>query len=101
DAYCQGLAEAAGSVRQWHAYLSTSSVDARDRIGAGPWFNAAGVEIAASVDALHDDGLFSDDALDENGVAVPNGKTHPGENEHDVLTGSNQDGTSSGADCNG
>jgi hypothetical protein len=101
DDYCQGLAEAAGSVRQWHAYLSTSAVDARDRIGTGPWFNFEGVEIAASVAALHQDGLFSDDALDEYGDPVPNGKTNPGFNEHDVLTGSNQDGTWSGADCDG
>jgi hypothetical protein len=57
DAHCQSLAEAAGATgKTWRAYLSTSgdgSVNARDRIGAGPWANAKGVEIAASVDELH------------------------------------------------
>jgi hypothetical protein len=90
DAMCQALAEAVGEgARTWHAYLSTSSVDARDRIGEGPWYNAAGDMIAADVDALHTDGLSNGDpqhALDENGDVVPG-------NEHDILTGSQEDGT--------
>lgn len=101
DAFCQELADAAGSLRQWHAYVSTASVNARDRIGSGPWFDATGDQIAASVEALHDDGLFYANAVDEYGDPIPNGKTNPGFNEHDILTGSNADGTSSGSDCNG
>lgn len=99
DAYCQGLADAAGSLRQWHAYVSTTNVDARDRIGTGPWFDATGVVIADSVEALHEEGLFYENAIDENGDPVPNGKTNPGFNEHDILTGSNADGTYSGTSC--
>jgi hypothetical protein len=90
DATCQSLAEAVGEgARTWQAYLSTSTVDARDRIGSGPWYNAAGDMIAADVDALHTNGLSNGDpqhALDENGNPVP------GE-EHDILTGSQEDGT--------
>jgi hypothetical protein len=89
DAICQGLADAAGAgARTWHAYLSSSTEDARDRIGSGPWFNAAGAQIAASVEALHTDGLSNGDpqhALDENGDEVPAA-------EHDILTGSEEDG---------
>ena len=90
DAACQALAEAVGEgARTWHAYLSTSTVDARDRIGSGPWYNAAGEMIAADVASLHADGLSNGDpqhALDENGQEVPG-------NEHDILTGSQEDGT--------
>jgi len=90
DASCQMLAEAVGEgARTWQAYLSTSDVDARDRIGDGPWYNAAGEMIAADVEALHTDGLSNDDPqhmLDENGELVP-------ANEHDILTGSEEDGT--------
>ena len=54
DAHCQALAKAAGAGnRKWHAYLSTNSINARDRIGKGPWKNAKGEEIAKSVDDLH------------------------------------------------
>lgn len=90
DATCQALAEAVGEgARTWHAYLSTSAVDARDRIGDGPWYNAAGEMIAVDVAALHTDGLSNGDpqhALDEHGDTVPG-------NEHDILTGSQEDGT--------
>jgi hypothetical protein len=90
DAICQGLADAVGQgTCTWHAYLSSSTEDARDRIGAGPWLNANGDMIAADVDALHNDGLSNGDpqhVLDENGVEVPG-------NEHDILTGSQEDGT--------
>jgi hypothetical protein len=89
DAMCQTLAEAVGSTRTWHAYLSTSTVDARDRIGTGPWENVNGDVIAMDVDALHNDGLSNGDPqhiFDENGDEVP-------ANEHDILTGSDDDGT--------
>jgi hypothetical protein len=90
DAMCQALADAVGEgARTWQAYLSTSTVDARDRIGEGPWYNAAGEMIAADVEALHTDGLSNGDpqhALDENGETVPG-------QEHDILTGSQEDGT--------
>lgn len=101
DAYCQGLADAAGAGdRIWRAYMSTASEDARDRIGDGPWFDALGTRVADSVASLHADGLFYESALDETGAAVPNGKTAPpGMNEHDVLTGSHADGTFSGSNC--
>ncbi|MGB3146675.1 MAG: hypothetical protein WBA91_02830, partial [Paracoccaceae bacterium] len=57
DAHCASLAEAAGVTgKTWHAYLSATGVNARDRIGTGPWVNAAGVAIAASVDDLHGPG---------------------------------------------
>jgi hypothetical protein len=97
DAHCQALAEAAGVTgKTWHAYLSTSgegSVNARDRIGAGPWANAKGVEIAASVDELHADPnkINKDTALDEKGNTVKGRGDDP--NQHDMLTGTQQDGT--------
>ncbi len=70
DAQCAALAEAAGEAgRSWAAYLSTSEVDARDRIGDGPWFNVAGVKIADDVAGLHGEGnaIAKDTALDETG----------------------------------
>jgi hypothetical protein len=93
DAKCQGLAEAVGAGdHTWQAYLSTDAEDARDRIGSGPWYNSAGALIAADVAALHDDGLSNGDpqhVLDENGDVVP-------ASEHDILTGSLEDGTVDG-----
>jgi hypothetical protein len=97
DAHCQMLAEAAGaSGKTWRAYLSTSgdgAVNARDRIGAGPWANAKGVEIAASVDELHTEPnkINKETALDENGNTVKGRGDEP--NQHDILTGTQQDGT--------
>jgi hypothetical protein len=102
DQHCQNLAQAAGAGNHvWHAYLSTQApklsdpnfVNARDRIGTGPWQNARGVVIARSVDELHSPAskLNKDTALDENGVAV-NGRATP-PNKHDMLTGSRPDGT--------
>jgi hypothetical protein len=110
DAHCQQLAEAAGAGdRDWAAYLSTqgpNAVNARDRIGTGPWYNARGVLIADNVDALHQDDVNIDHetALDENGAPVPyvhvdeqGNPLGPDENpepvEHDILTGSQPDGT--------
>jgi hypothetical protein len=94
DAHCQSLAEAAGAGgKTWRAYLSTSSENARDRIGAGPWQNAKGDVIAASVDELHSDAnkLSKETALSEKGEVVNGRGDEP--NRHDILTGSNPDGT--------
>lgn len=98
DAICQRLAEAVGSNRTWRAYLSTDTVDARDRIGDGPWFNQAGALIANDVEELHDENtVFNGNPnliLDENGVVAP-------VNEHDILTGTLADGTrAEGLNCN-
>lgn len=94
DAHCQSLAEAAGSSgKTWHAYLSTSDTDARDRIGSGPWFNAKGEKIADDVASLHSDanGITKQTALDEKGEVVNGRGDEP--NRHDILTGSMPDGT--------
>ncbi len=94
DAHCTALAEAAGvSGKTWRAYLSTSSENARDRIGAGPWVNAAGVTVAENVDQLHSAGnnLVKETALNENGEVVNGRGDQP--NRHDILTGSMPDGT--------
>ena len=99
DAHCQSLAEAAGSEGKiWHAYLSTQiaggrGISARDRIGAGPWYNAKGELIAANIDQLHVlPNIYTATALDENGEQI----NHRGGDlpvEHDILTGSQVDGT--------
>lgn len=102
DAYCQSLAEAAGAGgRTWRAYLSTSDEDARDRIGDGPWYNAEGELIAESVDELHsdDNNLTAETALNERGES-PNYIGGPQPLQHDVLTGTNEDGTASDMTCN-
>ena len=104
DDQCQMLADAVGaSDRTWRAYLSQSatggarSVNARDRIGTGPWFNADGVMIAADVRELHgDNNLDGTTALTENGDPVP-GRGAP-TNQHDILTGSTSDGMAYPAD---
>lgn len=95
DAHCQALAQAAGSkFSNWKAYLSTTmpggeaGVNARDRIGKGPWRNAKGVQIAKNVDHLHSakTNLNKKTALTEKGETV-SGRGDP-VNEHDILTGS-------------
>lgn len=99
DAHCQKLAETAGAQnRTWRAYLSTSgtnaspAVNARDRIGDGPWYNVAGVMLAANVKELHgDNNLTKQTALSEAGKTVNGRGDSP--NRHDILTGSNLDGT--------
>jgi hypothetical protein len=94
DAHCQSLAEAAGAgAKTWRAYLSTSTENARDRIGAGPWQNAKSEVIAASVDELHSDAnkIGKETALNEKGETVNGRGDQP--NRHDILTGSNPDGT--------
>jgi hypothetical protein len=99
DRHCQDLAAAVGAGgRTWHAYLSASAsggsaaVNARDRIGRGPWQNSKGVVIAQSVDDLHSAGnnLNKQTALTETGGTVP-GRGDP-VNQHDILTGSSPDG---------
>ena len=107
DAHCQALAKAAGAgTREWRAYLSTTAangqpaVNAKDRIGSGPWFNAKGVQVAANVADLHSDNnkLSKENSLTEKGEVVKGRGDTP--NQHDILTGTNLDGTSSGATCN-
>ena len=96
DRLCQSRAEAVGAGgKTWHAYLSTTgqgSVNARDRIGRGPWQNVKGVVIARSVDDLHsnNNNLTKQTALTEKGEMNP-GRGDP-VNEHDILTGSSPDG---------
>jgi hypothetical protein len=100
DQLCQDLATGAGAgALTWRAYLSTAAEHARDRIGTGPWFDAEGILVASNVAGLHAQGIVHERMLDQSGAPVPNGKTNPGMNEHDILTGSNQDGTFSGANC--
>ena len=94
DAHCGKLAEAAGVTgKTWHAYLSTSTADAKDRIGAGPWYNAKGEKIADDVASLHGDtnNLTKQTALDEKGEVINGRGDTP--NRHDILTGSLPDGT--------
>src|SRR5262249_462275 len=99
DAYCQKLAQAVGAGdRTWHAYLSTSAedgkpaVNARDRIGKGPWYNAKGVKIADDVANLHMESvnINKETALDEKGNRVNARGDKP--NKHDILHGSQLDG---------
>lgn len=100
DMHCAVLAQAAGVTgKTWAAYLSTQArdgvpaVNARDRIGSGPWFNANGVQVAADVDDLHSDNnrLSKENSLTETGEMVNGRGDSP--NQHDILTGSNLDGT--------
>jgi hypothetical protein len=95
DAHCATLAKAAGATKtNWKAYLSTTApqgeagVNARDRIGAGPWQNAKGVVIATNVDELHSDkaNLTKETALSEKGETVMG--RGDATNMHDILTGS-------------
>ncbi|MDP7602335.1 MAG: hypothetical protein QF546_00720 [Alphaproteobacteria bacterium] len=98
DAHCQKLAQAAGSKRSsWRAYLSTHyekkrGISARDRIGQGPWYNARGDLIASDLDQLHiSPNLIKRTAVDENGNPVKGRGDKP--NQHDILTGTKDDGT--------
>jgi hypothetical protein len=99
DRYCQSLAASAGAGnRTWRAYLSNSAmagspaVNARDRIGSGPWLNAKGEVIATSVDNLHgpDNKLTKQSALTEKGQVISG--RGDAVNLHDILTGSSPDG---------
>jgi hypothetical protein len=100
DKYCQTLAAAAGAgSRTWRAYLSTSAVNgkpgvnAKDRIGSGPWFNAKGVKVADNVADLHSDNnkLSKENSITEKGEVVNGRGDTP--NKHDLMTGSQLDGT--------
>jgi hypothetical protein len=96
DKHCARLG---GGDREWRAYLSSSASDdepainARDRVGGGPWYNAKGVKVAEDVDDLHSDNnkLSKENSLDENGDMVNGRGDTP--NKHDILTGSKSDGT--------
>lgn len=107
DAHCATLAAAAGStLTDWKAYLSLApvidrsgesakvipGVNARDRIGSGPWMNAEGVVVATDVEALHtgDGGITLETGLDENGARINARGDSP--NKHDILTGSDPAG---------
>ncbi len=96
DAHCQNLAKAAGAGnRQWHAYLSANeggkAINARDRIGKGPWYNAKGELVAKNVDDLHyGNNITKQTALTEKGDMVNGVGDKP--NKHDILTGSDSQG---------
>ncbi|MEX0738663.1 MAG: hypothetical protein WD071_04925 [Pseudohongiella sp.] len=99
DMHCAILAQAAGVTgKSWAAYLSAQprngmpAVNARDRIGTGPWFNANGVQVAANVDDLHSDNnaLSKENSLTETGAVVNGRGDSP--NQHDILTGSDANG---------
>ena len=97
DSLCQSLAAEVGAGdRTWHAYLSTqgpNAVNARDRIGTGPWHNAQGTLIGNNVEELHGMGhrFTVMTVIDERGRRIPGSGYVP--NRHDVLTGSQPDGT--------
>ena len=100
DRHCQSLAASAGAGgKTWRAYLSTSAsggqaaVNARDRIGKGPWSNAKGIQVAKSVADLHSDNnkLGKETSLSENGKVVNGRGDSP--NKHDILTGTQADGS--------
>jgi hypothetical protein len=100
DQHCQTLAEAVGAGNKtWHAYLSAAATDgqpaanARDRIGKGPWYNAKGVMVAKSVEDLHSDSnnLKKETSISEKGEVLNGRGDNP--NQHDILTGSQLDGT--------
>jgi hypothetical protein len=109
DAFCKTLATAVSAqlgAQTWHAYLSTTTMNARDRIGQGPWRNAAGRIIANNLTDLHDQAgataalnatwpiANTTAAVDERGTQLAN-------NVHDILTGSHADGTVfANANCN-
>jgi hypothetical protein len=92
DKRCQSLAESVGAGgKTWRAYLSATGVNARDRIGSGPWQNAKGVVVATSVDQLHGaNNLGKQTSLNEKGEVVNGRGDTP--NMHDMLTGSTPDG---------
>ena len=108
DAHCQSLAAAVGAGgKMWHAFLSTSTVNAKDRIGKGPWVNVKGAQVAKDVSDLlgaTNNKISADTALTEKGTAPnylagnpPAPKQMP--LQHDILTGTNDDGTASADTC--
>lgn len=103
DAHCTALAEAAGTHGQvWRAYLSTSGaegVNAKDRIGAGPWVNANGAVVATSVADLlsANNQLNKENSISETGAVINGRGDTP--NRHDILTGTQADGTAGESMC--
>lgn len=103
DEHCRALAAAADptlGARPWRAYLSTSTVNAKDRIGKGPWHNQKLVVVAGSVADLLDptkNQINKANGLDEKGQLVPGRGDTP--NEHDILTGTLANGTAAAATC--
>jgi hypothetical protein len=111
DQVCQALAKTAGAGNKtWRAYLSTSTVDAKSRIGNGPWYNFKGELIAQNVADLHTadkNKISGETALTEKGTApnylkMVDGKAAPAAQplQHDILTGTNEDGTKNADTCN-
>ncbi|MBN4075205.1 MAG: hypothetical protein COA71_06065 [SAR86 cluster bacterium] len=104
DAHCVSLAAAVGSAgKTWRAYLSTNGmngIDARDRIGQGPWYNSDEQLVARSLADLHYSNVnfTKQTALNEQGNIVNGRGDQP--NQHDILTGSNPDGSASEMTCN-
>jgi hypothetical protein len=106
DAMCQALARAAGSNKTWRAYLSTSTVDAKTRIGNGPWFNFKGQQIASSVADLHsaNNKISAATSLTEKGTTPNYLAGNPPAPvaqplQHDIMTGTNEDGTKNADTC--
>ncbi len=103
DMICKSLATAAGQGdKDWKAYLSTNGdggVNARDRIGQGPWYNAKGVMVARDIDDLHSDNnkLSKENSLSEMGMMINGRGDSP--NQHDILTGSDLMGMMSENTC--
>jgi len=102
DAHCQSLAAAVGAgERSWHAYLSTNGADtvnARDRIGSGPWTNVQGIIVAENIEQLHGDNNLTKETVLTETAAMINGRGDS-PNRHDILTGSALDGTASDSTC--
>jgi hypothetical protein len=111
DQACQALAQASGAGNKtWRAYLSTTTVDAKSRIGSGPWYNFKGTLIAQNVADLHTadrNKISGTTSLTEKGttpnylVANAQGQATPSAQplQHDILTGSNEDGTKNADTC--
>jgi hypothetical protein len=102
DAICTDLATAAGAGNKvWKAYLSTTTENARDRIGKGPWFNANGTMLAADLTALHALTGNADLFIDEKGAKIDGQWNSAMTLQHDIMTGSAPDGTLAPADAMG
>ncbi len=101
DAHCGTLASAAGTTgKTWRAYLSTTGqggVNAMDRIGTGPWFNANGEQVASSVENLlsDDNNLTKTASISETGAIISGNGDYPNRNRHDILTGTMLNGAAS------
>jgi hypothetical protein len=102
DKICTDLATAAGAGNKvWKAYLSTTTVNAKDRIGVGPWFNFKGQQVAADLTALHAMKGNADLLIDEKGTKIDGQWNSAMPVQHDILTGSAPDGTLAPVDAMG